>query len=157
MITASLARSLRSLRPAPAAVACACATRRRSFLAAGGLGVAQLAAGVVGAPGALAAGSAAVRGPSDPRPIPHTLELGGGLPPIHVRAPGVLGPADDEPSSITDFNGMVGYAIIDGTGRGTDTATGATKTYSTNVDLRFMVGAYVGMDGRRAIDAFGFI
>ena len=133
---------------------CACALRRRSILAAaGGLGAAAQLTPAWRVPAALAAGP----GLGEPRPIPYGLDPGGGLPFIHVRAPGVFGPIDDQPSAITDFNGMVGYAIIDGTGRGTNTATGETKTYNTNVDMRFMVGAYVDVNGRRGSGAFGFI
>ena len=73
-------------------------------------------------------------------------------------APGVAGfPIDDEPSTITDFNGVTAYAIIDGAGVGTDTATGATKRYTTNVDMRVMAGAYVGADGRHRHGTFGFV
>ena len=134
---------------------CGCGLRRRAiFAAAGGLGAAAVhLASAWRAPAALAAAPEA----GEPRPIPYGLDLGGGLPLIHVRAPGVFGPIDDQPSTITDFNGLVGYAIIDGTGRGTNTATGETRTYNTNVDMRFMVGAYVDANGRRGSGTFGFI
>jgi hypothetical protein len=52
--------------------------------------------------------------------------------------PGVGG----EPASITDFNGFVGDVRVDGTG--TD---GSGNTLLWEVDLRFMKGVYVGVDG----------
>jgi hypothetical protein len=126
---------------------------RRPFLrAAAGTAGALLAAGA--ASSALAAAER-----PEPRPIPHGLDIPG-LPRIHVRAPrfpGVGGDADDDPITITDFSGKIGYAIIDGTGTGTDTATGATKRYSTNVDMRFMTGLYKGLDGRMRGGTFVFI
>jgi hypothetical protein len=101
---------------------------------------------------------------ADPRPIPGGIPLGPlGLPTppfpeiIHVLAPGVLTPENSEPSTITDFNGHLGYAIIDTAGTGTNTATGATTRYTSNVDMRFMQGVYVGEDGRIRHGSFAFV
>lgn len=101
---------------------------------------------------------------SDPNPIPGgftAADLGVPSPPFppvfHVLAPGVFTPPESEPITITDFNGHVGYSILDGTGTGTNTATGATTRYSTNTDMRFMQGTYVGMDGRVRHGSFAFI
>ena len=127
---------------------------RRTLLGAAAGATAALGAAPWPGPAALAAPPT----PQDPKPIPGGLDPGGGLPFIHVMAPGVAGfPIDDEPSTITDFNGVTAYAIIDGAGVGTDTATGATKRYTTNVDMRVMAGAYVGADGRHRHGTFGFV
>jgi hypothetical protein len=131
---------------------------RRSFL--------QRSAGVVGAAAGLGlvAPGAANAANASPKPIPGGLllaELGFPVPPfpeiIHVKAPGVLTLGDSEPITITDFNGNIGYAIIDGAGTGHDTATGATKRYSYNCDMRFMQGVYVAEDGRVRRGTFGFV
>jgi hypothetical protein len=69
-----------------------------------------------------------------------------GGPDGHFNQPG---PADStrhgvggEPSSITDFNGFVGVARVDGTG-----SDGAGNPLLWEVDLRFMRGVYRGVDG----------
>ena len=132
---------------------------RRGFL--------QRSAGVVGAAaglGLLAPGVANAANAS-PKPIPGGLRLediGLPVPPfpevIHVEAPGVLTLDDSEPITITDFNGNIGYAIIDGEGTGRNTVTGEPpKRYSFNCDMRFMQGVYVAEDGRMRRGTFGFI
>jgi hypothetical protein len=124
-------------------------------------------AGAVGAAAGLAAlspGTALGATDTRPKPIPgglHPADLGLPVPPfpeiLHVEAPGVATLDDSEPITVTDFNGNIGYAVIDGSGTGRDTATGATKTYSFNVDMRFMKGASVAEDGRVRQGTFGFI
>lgn len=75
-----------------------------------------------------------------PRPIPETLFPGA---PFHV-----LGPDSEEPSTITDFNGFVGATDIQGTG---------TDGLLFDLDMRFMKGTYVGVDGKVYHDTFGFV
>lgn len=75
-----------------------------------------------------------------PRPIPETLFPGA---PFHVLSPG-----SEEPSTITDFNGFVGATEIQGTGTG---------GLLFDVDMRFMKGTYVGVDGMVHHDTFGFV
>jgi hypothetical protein len=92
-----------------------------------------------------------------PLPIPGVLfpaAPGGnpfGGPAVHFGLPG---PADNtvptlprviggEPSTITDFNGFVGVAHVEGTG--TDNHG---NTLFWDVDLRFMDGVFRGDDGR---------
>lgn len=106
-----------------------------------------------------AAWSSARPSTCEPRPIPHTLDPDGpgGLPPIHILLPGVAHPADADPSTITDFNGHVGYAIIDGTGTRTDLTTNAVTQNPFEVDLRFMEGEFVSADGRHCHGAFALI
>src|SRR5262245_36475531 len=54
--------------------------------------------------------------PDSPNPIPGGFTFGGEF--FHNLAPGVFDPVDADPSGITDFNGHIGYAIVDGTGKG---------------------------------------
>jgi hypothetical protein len=86
-------------------------------------------------------------GGATPLPIPGGLGTNpGGGPDIHFDLPG---PADStvpglggEPSSITNFNGFIGVARVQGTG--TD---GNGNTLLWDADVRFMQGVYQGMDG----------
>ncbi len=86
----------------------------------------------------------------DPKAIPQTIAPGA---PFHVE---FLGPTT-EPSSITDFKGVVGGVDLLGTGVGTDTATGTKTQLFTAIDNRFMQGEYVGVDGMRHQATFGFV
>lgn len=124
---------------------------RRCFLhaAAGTLGA--LGAGLFLPTPALAAGR-------DPKPIPGT-RLAVGVP-IHQNGPG---PADaaaspgNEPSTITDFDGYIGVARVQGTGTGTNTDTGQASPLLFDVDLRYMQGVYQSVDGRFLPARFVFI
>jgi hypothetical protein len=60
----------------------------------------------------------------------------------------VLGPGTKEPSTMTDFNGFIGAVEIQGTGTG---------GLLFDVDMRFMEGAYVGVDSRVHQGTFGFV
>lgn len=88
-----------------------------------------------------------------PLPIPGGLQLlGPGTPLFHVflPAPGV------EPSTITNFNGFVGWAAVGGSG--THTVIGeAPQHLHFESDVRFMIGEFVGADGRNHHGAFAFI
>jgi len=79
-----------------------------------------------------------------PSPIPGGFELNGTL--FHVNFPG-----QGEPSTITDFNGFAGVAMIDGHGTGADSAR------AFEVDNRFFVGEYVAANGKHYNADFGFI
>ena len=57
----------------------------------------------------------------------------------------------NELSTITDFNGVVGAAEVQGT------ATGAGTTYDFDVDMRFMKGRYITVDGKLHDAAFAFV
>ena len=92
-------------------------------------GAAALATGAgLGTP---AVADAKPKGTSSPKPIPQGIPLGPPLGTIHVLVPGH--PAfpfsiNAEPATITDFNGFLGYAVVQGTGTGTTnggTGTGA--------------------------------
>ncbi len=151
--------------PVPAPGQAAACARRETRLRLIEEGVARrrflgLSAGATGLLLAGGAWSTALAGRTcEPQPIPHTLDPDGPgpLPPIHLLLPGVAHPADADPSSITDFNGHVGYAIIDGTGTRTDLTTNMVTENPFEVDLRFMKGVFVGADGRRCHGAFALI
>jgi hypothetical protein len=95
----------------------------------------------------------------DPLPIPggvlYPTPLGG--PDVHAHLPGPVDSATPnrsggDPSTITDFNGFVGVAHLQGTG--TD---GSGNTLYWDVDLRFMKGVYQGVDGNIHNATFAFI
>ena len=67
---------------------------------------------------------------------------------FHVVLPG----PDNEPSTITDYNGFTGIAAVQGHGTDND-----GNTLYFDVDVRFMKGLYTGMDGRLRQGAFSFI
>jgi hypothetical protein len=67
---------------------------------------------------------------------------------FHVFPPGA-----GEPNTITDFNGFVGVAHIQGTG--TDTA--GTPGLTFDIDNRFITGEYIALDGRHSNATFGFL
>ena len=96
---------------------------------------------------------------ADPLPIPGgSPALGGGF---HVYGPtpdGSFDPIDAEPSTITNFNGVVGLTYISG--------TVSRRKIGSNVqvelpfiasDMRFMQGVYRGVDGKPRQGTFGFI
>ena len=113
---------------------------RRRFLK-GGVGAAGILAGA-----SLWTPARAMEGGDDPNPIPTGLPGPNGL--LHVYLPG----PGHEPSTITDFNGFVGQANVKGQG----TASDGTRLFY-DVDNRFMVGDYVGVDGRNHYGSFAMI
>jgi len=107
-------------------------------------------------------GSASAHG-TGPKPIPGGIQpLGPGTTVYHVLLPGYPpagspDPAENDPSLITDFNGHVGLAFVQGMGTRTDLTSGATSRNVFEVDLRFMKGVYIGEDGRRHHGTFALI
>ena len=101
---------------------------------------------------------------AEPRPIPGGLQF---LAPddntvFHVFAPGYpfptqVDPATNDPSVITDFKGRIGLAYVQGTGTHTDLTTGKERHLPFEVDLRFMKGEYVGLDGQNHHGAFALV
>lgn len=88
-----------------------------------------------------------------PKPIP------GGVSPFgilihHFPLPATGTPLANisEPSQITDFNGFVGANRIVGSG-----SSNEFPSLSFQADMGFMVGTYVGSDGKQYHDAFGFL
>src|SRR5437588_6301340 len=65
--------------------------------------------------------------------------------------------AGRDPSTIFDFDGVVGQADLNLTGTGTDTTAGVSAQYGFHTDMRFMMGKFVGTDGHLHRGAFAFI
>lgn len=95
---------------------------------------------------------AAVLGGADPKPIPGGITHPLGFF-IHHYPP-VSG---NEPSQISDFDGVVANTRLTGSGMATDTSTGAIRSLVYQVDNGFMDGQYVGMDGQLRRGTFGYI
>ncbi len=62
-----------------------------------------------------------------------------------------------DPSTIFNFDGVIGQADLNMTGTGTDTTTGQSAPHDFHADMRFMAGKFVGSDGRVHKGAFVFI
>jgi hypothetical protein len=122
--------------------------RRNVIFGAAGLTGAAVGSGWLGAPGASAhpATSHQHLSTAAARPIPGGIQpFGPGTEVFHVLLPG-----QGEGSTITDFKGHVGVAQIDGHG------TGPNVAHAFDVDIRFMDGTFVGLDGRRSFGTFAF-
>ena len=91
-----------------------------------------------------------------PVPIPGgTPALGGAY---HVFGPAAFDPADAEPATITNLNGMVGLAYVSGMMTQTNVKTGEVKRLPfVDSDMRFMQGTFRGTDGRVHQGAFAFV
>lgn len=91
---------------------------------------------------------------AEPRPIVGGIQpFGKGTPVFHVFLP----EAGVEPITITDFDGLVGLAIVRGTGKATDTVSGKVSNLLFDTDMRFMQGSYLGMDGAKRTGTFAFV
>jgi hypothetical protein len=92
-----------------------------------------------------------------PRPIPGGVSAFGvhihHYPPLPLLGSGPI----NEPSAITDFNGIVGITRVIGSGIGTNIETGAQARLSYQVDNGFNTGLYVGEDGQTHHGSFAFI
>src|SRR5262249_2792781 len=82
------------------------------------------------------------------RPTTNTVDLGG------VTFSVVFFGLGLDPSVITDFNGFVGVADVQGTGTATN-PDGSTEKLLFDTDMRFMSGAYIGQDGAVHKGTFG--
>jgi hypothetical protein len=92
-----------------------------------------------------------------PKPIPGGFQpFGPGTEIFHVFPPNPNN-KKQEPLTITDFNGFFGLTEIGGMGTGTDTNTGAHTRLVFDVDVRFMKGLYIGVDGHHHRGTFCFI
>lgn len=85
-----------------------------------------------------------------PKPTASKVTIGGVTFSLAFFGPGI------DPSSITDFNGFVGVADVQGTGTAHN-PNGTTETLLFDTDMRFMSGVYVGVDGAVHKGAFGFV
>src|SRR5690349_9099221 len=117
---------------------------RRAFLGS--------AAGATGAALLQPAAALAANPHTDDSPNPSAFKqsLNGVTFSLTFPGPGV------DPSSITDFNGFVGFADVQGTGTATN-PDGTRETLLYDTDMRFMTGTYVGKDGRTYRGTFGFV
>ncbi len=86
------------------------------------------------------------------RPIPHITGPGhfffpgppdGSAPPSFPHFPF----AGFDPSTITDFEGVIANADLDFDGMGTDLETGDSVPYHFHTDWRFFKGTFVAIDG----------
>ncbi len=131
---------------------------RRQFVRATG---ATIAGGVALGSGVLRPIRVQAAAPAfdDPLPIPGGSPTLGGA--FHVYGPsptGFLDPVDAEPASITNFNGVVGLAYIDGMVTQTRVSNGESTRYPfVASDMRFMQGVYRGVDEKPRQGTFGFI
>jgi hypothetical protein len=119
--------------------------RRDFVLGTAGLTGAAVGGSWLGGATTAAADSSHRLSTAAPRPIPGGFQLEPGGEVFHVILPG-----QGEPNTITDFKGTVGVAVIDGRG------TGANASRAFEVDIRFMEGTFVGLDGKRNFGTFGF-
>jgi hypothetical protein len=94
-------------------------------------------------------------------PIPGgTPGFSSGDPFEHANLPGpadAAPPFGNEPSSITNFNGVIGVAHFEGDGTATNTKTGKTFKLLYDEDLRFMKGVYQGVDGELHRGTFALV
>jgi hypothetical protein len=128
------------------------ALSRRGFLRAGAAAVGALGAGLLWPARARADEVVA------PRPIP------GGEPAFNPFTDELLhifpaGPPDQglDPSSITDFDGFIAEAVVDGMGTARDPGTNATHRLLHEIDVRVMQGTYKGVDHKRHEATFAVI
>lgn len=121
---------------------------RRTFI---GTAAAAAGTGLMGA-GLLTPQAVRAAKPVDatPKPTTNTVTINGVTFSLTFFGPGL------DPSSITDFNGFVGVADVQGTGTGTD-RYGNTEPLLFDTDMRFMKGVYVGQDGAVHKGTFGFV
>jgi hypothetical protein len=66
-------------------------------------------------------------------------------------------PNINDPSQITDFDGLVGLTHIRGVGTGTNTATGVAMPLAFQADMGFSKGKFIGTDGREHRGTFAFV
>jgi hypothetical protein len=66
-------------------------------------------------------------------------------------------PDGRDPSTIFNFDGVVGVADLNLTGTGTNTSTGESDRYEFHTDMRFLRGRFVGTDRRVHRGTFVFI
>ena|SRR5207245_592610 len=99
-------------------------------------------------------------GSFEPTPIPGgNYFLGFPGPLFHVFAPGLGSfPVDQEPSTITNFNGFVGLAYISGMVTETNMSTGAKRRLPfLTSDMRFMKGVFRDTEGQVRQGTFALV
>jgi len=116
---------------------------RRELLKAGAVTTAVVASGMLGSRAVAASDG------GTPKPVPADAAFGG----LHIYG---VGPKSEN-SSITDFTGIVGAAIVDGTGVAHDEKTGKSEKLLFDTDMRFMQGTFRGTDGLNHECTFAFV
>jgi len=96
------------------------------------------------------AGSAAALSGRAPKPTTNAVTINGLT--FHFTSFG----RGMDPSSITDFKGLVGVADVRGKGTARH-PNGRVETLLFDTDMRFMKGVYVGQDGAVHRGTFGFV
>jgi hypothetical protein len=101
-------------------------------------------------------------GSFDPTPIPGgNYFLGSPGPLFHVYGPGFGGDqttVDQQPSTITDFDGVIGLAFISGMVTETNTTTGEQRKLPFNdADMRFMQGVFLDTNGQERQGTFALV
>jgi len=120
---------------------------RRAFMgAAAGVTGTALGAGLVLPAVAAAAPSASAA----PKPTTNITALNGVDFHVTFFGPGV------DPSCLTDFNGFVGVADVQGHGTATN-PDGSVENLLFDTDMRFVSGVYVGQDGAVHKGTFGLV
>ena len=119
-------------------------SRRRLLQAGVATGAAVIAGGLAQSVQTLASSN-----PGTPTPVPGNAAFGG----LHVYG---VGP-NSENSAIADFRGVVGAAIVDGTGVAHDRRTGKNEKLLFDSDMRFMQGTFRGTDGANHEGTFAFV
>ncbi len=84
-----------------------------------------------------------------PKPIPGGISMMNHQFHVFLPEPG------NEPSTITDFDGLIGLSVVRGTCTRAKGSATAKLLYET--DMRFMKGRYRGADGKEAAGTFGFV
>ena len=127
------------------------------------------AAGAVAGAGLLGAGlrSSAVADDDDEgkhnkckalaRPIPHITTPPGQHFFFAGPPDGSAAPAGFDPSTITDFKGVIANADLNFGGTGTDLNTGASVPYTFHTDWRVFKGTFVAIDGLEHKGTLSFI
>ena len=123
-------------------------SRRQFMMKAAGATGAVLSSGLWMPALALAQGDGAA-----PKPIPEGFKAFGKFFHLDPSSPG----ASAENSAIFDFQGFIGATDIGGTGTGIDTSSGQRHSLLFDVDMRFMQGIYIGVDGKQHTGTFGLI
>ena len=122
-------------------------TRRALLGSTAGATGALLGAGLLQPAAAI---GASPRADSTPNPTTNKVDLNGATFSLTFFGPGM------DASTITDFNGFVGVADVQGTGKATN-PDGSTETLLFDTDMRFMSGTYVGKDGFTYKGTFAFV
>jgi hypothetical protein len=91
------------------------------------------------------------------RPIPHITTPPGQHFFFAGPPDGSAAPLGFDPSTITDFKGVIANADLNFGGTGTDLNTGANTPYTFHTDWRFFKGTFVGIDGLEHKGTLSFI